>query len=133
MGETEFIPGSRTPVAPPAGLRDVLEGRKGEVIEVGGKEVELFTIGQLGFFLGRKPQTIRKWERNKIIPRATFVKPGSGGDVRGKRRLYSRAQVEALVEAARQTGILHDLHRQVSKTDFTARVYAAFRKIAEGN
>lgn len=102
------------------------EGRK---YLVGGKQVEFYSIGQLAAALNRSPITVRRWERQGIIPVAKFVKPGTDGDVRGKRRLYSRAQVEGMVAAARETGILGDLGKAIRDTDFTARVIKIFQEI----
>lgn len=127
----DYFPGSRQPVTPPAGLRSPLDGHVGKTFTIGGREVELFTISQLAYYLNRKPVTIRKWEQDGVIPKATFVKPGANQDPRGRRRLYSRAQVEALVRIAGEEGILHDLHKQVSRTQFKAKVLSAFRQIAK--
>lgn len=126
----DYFPGSRLPVTPPAGPPDVLRGRVGKTFSIGGKDVELFTISQLAFFLNRKPVTIRKWENDGTIPKATFVKPGANSDPRGRRRLYSRAQIEALIRIAHEEGILTDLHRQITKTQFKAKAWAAFKQIA---
>lgn len=55
-----------------------------------GEETVLYTIGELADQLDRQRQTIRKWEREGIIPAATF-RSKSG------RRLYTQAQVDAIV------------------------------------
>jgi hypothetical protein len=117
-------------VGSPAGLRDLLGGLSGKTFTIAGKEVELFSISELAEALNRKPVTLRKWEQKGIIPKATFVKPGANQDPRGRRRLYSREQVLALVRLADEEGILHDLHKQVTKTQFRAKAWAAFREIA---
>lgn len=125
-----FFPGSRQRITPPSGPPDPLGGLEGKTYTIAGKEVELFSISQLAEALNRKPVAIRKWEHEGVIPKATFVKPGKDGDPRGRRRLYSREQVEAVVRIAGEEGILNDKHRQISKTQFQARVLAAFREIA---
>jgi hypothetical protein len=128
---SEFFPGSRQPITgSPAGLRDLLGGLSGKTFTIAGKEVELFSISELAEVLNRKPVTLRKWEQKGIIPKATFVKPGANQDPRGRRRLYSREQVLALVRLADEEGILHDLHKQVTKTQFRTKAWAAFREIA---
>jgi hypothetical protein len=38
--------------------------------------------------------------------------------------------VLALVRLADEEGILHDLHKQVTKTQFRTKAWAAFREIA---
>jgi hypothetical protein len=128
----EYFPGSRLPVTPPSGPPDILRGREGKTYSIGGKDIELFTISQVAFFLNRKPVTIRKWEQEGTIPKATFVKPGANSDPRGRRRLYSRAQIEALIQVAHEEGILTDLHRQISKTQFKVKTWDAFKRIASG-
>jgi hypothetical protein len=125
----EYFPGSRQPLTPVGGLRDPLEGRTGKVFSIGGKEVELFTISQVAFYLNRKPVTLRKWEAKGIIPPATFSKPGAGGDTRGRRRLYSRDQVVALVNLAQAEGILDNPHAQISQTNFKPKVWAEFKRL----
>lgn len=124
----EFFPGSRQEIKAPPGLRDPLEGRHGKTFTIGGREIELFTISQVAFYLGRKPGTIRKWEHENVIPKATYVKPGVGGDVRGRRRLYSRAQVEALIRIATEENLM-GTHVKVGRTQFTTKVFSEFRKI----
>lgn len=105
---------------------------EGKPFEIGGKSVELFTISQLAEVLNRRPVTIRTWEQKGIIPRATFVKPGINKDPRGRRRLYSRQQVEALVAIADEEGLLVDVHKQISKTQFQAKALSAFKRISNG-
>lgn len=124
-----YFPGSRLPRTPPAGPPEVLpvEGKK---FTVGNREVELFTISQLATALNRKAVTIRKWEQEGVIPKATYSKPGKDKDVRGRRRMYSREQVEAMIVIAQQEKILHDLHKRISTTQFKTKVLAAFKEIA---
>lgn len=129
MNGERFFPGSRLPVTPPAGVPEEFRIPTGKKFSVRGVEVELLSISQLAEALNRSPVTIRKWERNGVIPRPSFVKNGKGGDVRGKRRLYSRPQVEAMVRVAASEKILHDMHRHVSATRFSERVFQAFREL----
>jgi hypothetical protein len=125
-----FFPGSRIRATPPAGLRDTLDGLTGKFYPVGNQQVELFTISQLAEALNREPVTVRGWEHKGFIPKATFSKPGKGGDVRGRRRLYSRAQVEALVSLAQEEGLLADKHKKITETNFAGKALLAFKQIA---
>jgi hypothetical protein len=127
---SQFFPGSSQPISPIGPPPDALAGRRGKTFTIGGKEIELFTISQLAFYLNRKPVTIRKWESEGVIPKATYSKPGINKDPRGRRRLYSRAQVEALVRIAAEEKILDDLHKQISTTQFKPKVLQAFKQIA---
>lgn len=130
---SEFFPGSRQPLTPPAGPPDPLAGVKGQTFPIGGREVELFTITELSRVLNRKPVTIRKYEREGIIPKATYVKNGQNKDPRGKRRLYSREQILALWQIAMEEGILYDMHKRIQSTQFKTKALAAFKEIAARN
>lgn len=125
----QYFPGSRIPLTGPAGVPEEFTIPTGKMYPIRGQQVELLSISDLAEALNRRPVTIRKWERTGVIPKATFVKGGKNGDVRGKRRLYSKPQVEALVRIAASEGILHDMHRHVSGTKFTERVFAEFRRL----
>jgi hypothetical protein len=127
---TEYFPGSRQVVTPLVGPPDPLAGVTGRVFTIQGVETELFSITDLASALNRKPVTIRKWEAEGHIPKATFSKPGANRDVRGRRRLYSRPQVEALVRIAGEEKILHDLHKRISSTQFKVKAFDAFRQLA---
>jgi hypothetical protein len=127
----DYFPGSRQPITDLAPARDPLGGLTGKQYTIGGKPVELFTISQVAEALHRKPVTIRKWEERGVIPKATFAKPGAGGDPRGRRRLYSRDQVLALVTIADAETILFNPHAQISQTNFKAKVWAEFKRLAQ--
>lgn len=97
-------------------------------LKVGGKEMEFFTVGQLGDALGgRRPVTIRKWERTGVIPKPTFRKPSE--DPRGQRRLYSRAQVEGMIRIAEEEGVLYPYSRPIKESEFTAKVIELFKEL----
>jgi hypothetical protein len=75
--------------------------------------------------------TIRKWEREGIIPKSTFQSPGRDDDVRGRRRLYTREQVEGIVRIAHEEGVLVSHQKPIKGTNFTARVIDLFKRLAE--
>ena len=104
------------------------EWPKGRILTIQGYEVECFTTGQLaGLLGGRKAVTIRAWEAEGILPRSGYFVPGRDGDVRGRRRYYTRAQVEGVLDIARQEGVLYPSTRiSISKTAFTERVTGLF-------
>lgn len=131
----EFYPGSRKPII--RHPNRVVDGPKDphhwdakpKVLKVNGEDREFFTIGQLGQALGgRKPVTMRKWEKTGIIPLPTFRKPSD--DPRGQRRLYTREQVEGMVRIAEEEGILMIHSKPITETDFTQRVIALFRELS---
>jgi hypothetical protein len=98
---------------------------------VNGKEQEFFSIGQLGKALGnRSPVTIRKWERDGILPKSPYTKPSQ--DPRGRRRMYTRAMVEGLIEIAKQEGVLWpDKGRRLTETMFQQKAVNLFRKLLQ--
>jgi hypothetical protein len=98
---------------------------------VAGVETEFFTVGDLAKALGRQPVTIRKWEREGVIPKSTYQSPGKDGDVRGRRRLYTRQQVEGMVRIAHEEGILISHQKPIKTTNFSVRVIDLFKRLAE--
>ena len=101
---------------------------------VNGEDVEFFSVGQLARALGREPGTIRKWEAQGVIPKATFQVPGRDGDPRGRRRLYSRKQVEGLVQIAEDEGLMDfgATRKSFNTTQFKPRVLELFRETLNG-
>lgn len=66
-------------------------------IQYGGKEipVKMYTTGQVAKKLGRTTQTIRIWEKNGLIPEATYRTAAHD-------RLYTELQLNLLIEAYRK-------------------------------
>lgn len=96
---------------------------------VRGVETEFFTVGQLAMALGRQAVTVRKWEREGTIPKAQFIAPSN--DPRGKRRLYTREQVEGMIRIAADEGVLLLHQKPIKETRFTERVIKLFQALAE--
>jgi len=97
---------------------------------VNGVKTEFFAIGQVALALNRSPSTIRLWERRQWIPPARFRAPAprrskvkEAGD-----RLWTRPQVEAMVRAAEEEGILDG---GAPTRAFTAKVVHAFLALQE--
>lgn len=61
-----------------------------------GTEMELYTIGHTAKILRKSVETIRAWERQKIIPRPMYKS--------GKVRLYHPIEVEAMRKVLRKLG-----------------------------
>jgi len=127
----EYYPGSkmkREVRAPDPEPEPEFEWPKGRILTIQGFEVECFTTGQLAALLGgRKAVTIRAWEAEGILPKSGYYVPGRDGDVRGRRRYYTRAQVEGVLDIARQEGVLYPSTRiSISRTGFTRRVTDLF-------
>lgn len=69
--------------------------------KINGKDVELFFPNALAEALGKRPVTIRLWERRTYIPVAPFRLPGYT-DARGVKhpgkRVYTRQMIEIAIE-----------------------------------
>lgn len=80
-----------------------------------GKETEFFEIGALAAALGKRPVTIRLWERKSYIPKSPYRLPSHqrpGGttltdstEMPGK-RVYTRPLIEAAVEEFEKRDLL---------------------------
>lgn len=143
--ELEFYPGSKTPIlrhpnraerdnyVPPANEAWDQDSATRRTQAIRGEEREFFTLGALAVALNRRPVTLRTWERNKVIPGPLFVKKGE--DARGRRRLYSREQIEGLIKIAEEEGILFPdakgFYKPIKNTEFTKRSFALFKSIYE--
>lgn len=135
----EFYPGSSYPIIRhPNRVPDVRSkaslavfpdwDEKPRLYMVNGVETEFFTTGQMARALGREPVTIRKWERTGLIPMATFQLEGKDGDSRGRRRLYTRAQVEGIVKIASEEGLFTHRRKPLAQTQFKERVLELFQQ-----
>jgi hypothetical protein len=106
---------------------------KPRVFSVKGTEVEFFTTGILARMLNRESGTVRKWESEGVIPKATFIAPSD--DKRGKRRLYTRKQIEGIRSIAHEEGVLEPgaggRWKSIRKTDFREKVYNLFTELAK--
>jgi hypothetical protein len=110
FGDLPDFPGSRVPKNRPSSkkqnslLNDRFNGARYKIYRISGEDMQMFTIGQLAIAVNRKPVTIRMWESRGWIPKATYRTPAPktaqipNKSVKG-RRLYSRTQVEFLLEA----------------------------------
>lgn len=104
---------------------------KPRLVSIKGQQTECFTVGHLARALDRQPGTIRKWEREGVIPKPTFRLRSD--DPRGTRRLYTRAQVEGIVRIAADEGVLVSHQKPIKDTRFTERVVALFKALQEGS
>lgn len=93
-----------------------------KVLEINGKDYEMFTIGEVAGKLDRESQTLRKWEANGIIPRTKFQNKAG-------RRLYTKEQVEALTRIAEEEGISQGVDFKATK--FSKRIHEAFTQIEQ--
>jgi hypothetical protein len=133
-----FYPGSKQQVKtfdtgsplPEISNQEQFDVGQGRNFNVGGKIVEFFPIGVLADALNRKTVTIRKWETEGVIPKASFLKPSKNKDVRGQRRIYTKEQIMGLRRIAREEGVLepsaNGKWKDIAKTDFATKARELF-------
>lgn len=123
------FPGKREPInrsAPLPSTRVTLWDASPRSYKIKGVPTEFFTVGHLALAVNRTARTVRYWERNGILPDATFraPKPQKGSQVKQVGdRLYSRAQIEAVVRIATEEGVLGG---KAPTPSFTAKVRRAW-------
>ena len=89
-----------------------------------GVDTEFFTVGALAAAVGLRPVTIRSWEAKGWLPLSRFrTQAPKSHPVEGKkpmgRRLYTRHQIETVVKAATQAGVLDPTVRRSNWPQFT--------------
>lgn len=129
----EYYPGSkerRQVNHVPDDEPDAPELGTGRIWTVAGYEVEFFEIGVLAAVLNRRAGTIRAWESDEILPRSGWARPGKYDDERGRRRMWTRPQIEGVWRIAKEEGVLYPgPHVRITETQFTARVKALFEEL----
>jgi len=93
-----------------------------------GGLVELYYVGALAAALGRCSASIRRLERDGVLPPAPFLI--ARGPVDTSRRCYTRQHVERIVAIADAEGVLGRKVADYRRTAFTARVQEAYRELA---
>lgn len=74
----------------------VRTGGRPFLIRIEGQVIEVVSIAGLARALGRSSQTIRRWERNGLIPRAPIWLPSD--DIHAVRRLYPTSLVAQIAK-----------------------------------
>lgn len=110
------FPGGKPPRRP----TEMVEKDKGDagwdakpvIKKLKGVDTEFFTIKALGDALGgRSAVTIRSWEDKGWLPYSKYRTPAPKNHKVG-RRLYTRHQIEVVVDAAARTGVVDpDVYR----------------------
>lgn len=78
-------------------------------------EIELYTIGYTAKTLKKSVETIRAWERQKVIPRPMYKNKNV--------RLYHPLEVEAMKKVLRKLG------KNAKKADIQKAMWAALRDV----
>lgn len=127
----DAYPGTHRPIGVPhTAPTDLAAGYNGwdeqpHYKKVDGHWREFFGTGHLSAALERAPKTLYKWEEKGFLPPATFILNGASRN--GRRRLYTRRQIEGLIVIARETGVLTGNARFVGQTAFPSRSAELFR------
>lgn len=136
---TDYYPGSSKkrksytePIPEPAPVvEDELILGAPKTFLVHGQPVDFYFIGDVARALNRSAVTIRKMENHGDLPLSPFTSPGI--DNRGKRRLYTKQQIEALRRIAQEEGVLYPSAKgkwkPISQTDFTRKAKALYKNI----
>jgi hypothetical protein len=129
MADRYLVPGKgwvseKTPEPPaPEHDDDELLGTP-VVLNHHGEPTEFWPIGSLAAALNRSVVTLRKWERRGILPKATFGIPTQA--LGGRVRLYNRPQIMGLRRIAEEEGLLLDLAKSVTRTEFRKKARVLF-------
>lgn len=81
---------------------------------VQGREMELYTIGHAAKLLNRSVETLRAWERGKVIPRPMFK-------YKNNVRLYHPLEVEGMKKVLRK--------RKITKEELTKQMWESLAEI----
>ena len=128
FGELPDYPGKRAPKNRPASrnipftVEDPYANIPFKTLVVKGEKQTFYTVGNVARILGRKAQTLRKWESKGWIPPATYrTTKSSGSDLLNTQsrgyRLYSREQVEIIRRALEINGLLGERTKTWQKAE----------------
>lgn len=137
----DYVPGSkrkRREPDPKVSRRKVGESNgwdENPIIKtLGGKEVEVFTIGALAAALEKSIVSVRLWERKGYIPRAPYRLRSKTlkGQKTGGNRVYTRALIESTVEEFSRRGLLGTARVEWSQhDDLTDALVKRWKEITE--
>lgn len=115
--------GSAHPVMDP---RPAIGGWDQEPVfkRVDGYLREFFSISALALAINRSTKTIYKWESGGLFPAATFV--FNSASKQGRRRLYTRKQIDGVVVIAAEQGVLNGQKRYITQTKFPLLCFELF-------
>ncbi len=97
-------------------------------ITIKGVAHEFFYVSALAKALERSTKTIYLWEANGWLPKSRYRTKAKHENLPGKaaagRRLYTRKQIEAVIDAAKQTGVFDVSRRTHSDWNRFAQLVA---------
>ena len=94
-----------------------------------GERRECFRIGALAkAWDGRTPQSIYKLEHNGMLPKASYRKKATRGKHKGD-RLYTREQIELIIEVAKECGVYRrNTRKRIDTSGFAEALLARWEK-----
>lgn len=95
---------------------------------IGEEATQLYSTGEVAKSIGRSAQSLRRWEKLKIIPPAPYNIGERGFSKQGK-RLFGSLHRDVLKAAAIKTGLKQG--KLIDKA-FTQVVTGSYKEIAEG-
>ena len=87
-----------------------------------GIKTRLWGVGVLAERLHRNPQTVRRWEKEGIIPIAPFRDSSSH-----RNRMYSTEHIDAIVKCFEESGMKNG--KSIAETEFSNLVYKEFENL----
>ncbi|MEU1552119.1 hypothetical protein ABZ517_05280 [Streptomyces scabiei] len=128
----DVYPGTSRPIGVPHPAQTPIAGEmarwdEGPVYKrIDGYYREFFAISHLANALGRSTKTLYKWETTGLFPSATWIYNGESKN--GRRRLYTRRQIEGVIAIAYEEGVLSGTKRFISHTQFPDRCTELFKQ-----
>lgn len=121
----DLLPGAPPAPPPPRQERPGAEADwfLGDPVTIGGVPSQYYPIGVMAAALNRSQNTIREWERARIIPPAMILNRDS---INGRRRLYTGAQIRGLRQLAGECGALDNLRYPVKDSEFSQLAFVLF-------
>lgn len=95
-----------------------------------GERIEVHPIRAMAEALGKSSFTIRRWERDGVLPPTPLVLGVSGGP---PRRLYTTGQIAGVAELAAEEGVAHRKPCDIAATTFTPRVRLLYAEFFPGH
>lgn len=135
MDGNDTYPGSSQPLRSAQRRLEAMAGAEGwdsdmyrQRLEYRGEMTDFFTIGALAVALRREPGTLRDWEEMGYLPRAPRRTESDAPTTHGRRRLYTRVEIEGLMALAEEEG-LYQPGARVAATDFPSRARHLFETL----
>lgn len=95
---------------------------------IDGVDVDVFAIGAFAAAVGKSSRTIRRWERDGVLPRGTLRVDHP--DPRARQRRYAFEWIQGIADIAEAEGVLGSKVADFSRSRFTERTFLLRRQLA---